>query len=78
MQVLAHFGIGQQTLRAEPQERITLGHIKFFSDNQNSRRRVILQDIREQGSGGGARYVRIDDEDSGFGHGHAPQIRSER
>ena len=62
-ELIAGFDVGEQTLHAETQKRITVGVGVLFTDDDEARFGMALHEIGEKSAGGRTRGVAVDDID---------------
>ena len=75
--LLAGFGVSEQALHAHAEERVAIGFVELFADDDEAGRRIGFENIGDQGGGGLLRGVRVDHVDAGFGDNGAAKLGSE-
>jgi hypothetical protein len=76
--LVACFGVSEDALHAEAEQRETGGVLVLFADDDEARIRVAFENIREQCAGGLTGGVRVDHVDLGLRRFKGTKIGSER
>ena len=76
-QLVACFGIGEEAFHAKPQERVAIGIIVLFPDDDEARLGITFKNIGEQSAGSGAGSMRVNDVHLRAGRLHVAKVGGE-
>jgi hypothetical protein len=72
--LIARFGVRENTFYAETQQRVGVGFVDGIPDDDEARVSVALQNVSQQGTGGLARGMRVNNEDLSAGRLKIAQV----